>query len=294
MKRVLTAVVLIPLVLLVVFRAPLWLFALVVAGIVVLALHEYLNIAEAAGIKPFHQLTYLICILSVLRSALIAVSGDATIRLSPFTRPLDIVLGITLIIFGAALVFRKDLRNGLASVAASAFALTYIAGPLSLLIGLRRPFGKEAFVPFALFSTWAGDIAAYYVGRSFGKHKLAPIVSPGKTWEGAIASVIASVAAAIVFFHFVLSIDEWFQGRFDALAINSIRWLHVVCLGVLTNIAAQFGDLFESALKRGAGVKDSGTLLPGHGGLLDRIDALLFAIPMVWYYAAFIQPVMYK
>jgi phosphatidate cytidylyltransferase len=260
----------------------------------VLALHEYLNIAEAAGIRPFHRLTYFICILSVFPSALIAISGARTIPLSLFTRPLHVVLGITLIIFGAALVLRKELQNGLAAVGASMFALTYIAGPLTALIALRGPFGKEAFIPFVLFSTWAGDIAAYYVGRSLGKHKLAPIVSPGKTWEGAIASVIASVAISIVFFHFVFWIDQLFQGRLEAPAINSIRWLHVVCLGVLTNISAQFGDLFESALKRGAGVKDSGTLLPGHGGLLDRIDALLFAIPAVWYYATFIQPVMYK
>lgn len=292
MKRVLTAVVLIPVVLLVVFRAPLWLFALAVAGIIVLALHEYLNIADEAGIKPFHRLTYFICIVSVLRSALVS-AGERGI-LSQFTRSVNVLLGVTLIIFGAALVLRKDLANGLSAVAASVFALTYIAIPLSLLIALRGPFGKEAFIPFVLFSTWAGDIAAYYVGWSLGKHKLAPIVSPGKTWEGAIASVIASVAISVVFFHFVFWIDQLFQGSFDTPAINSIRWLHVISLGVLTNIAAQFGDLFESALKRGAGLKDSGTLLPGHGGVLDRIDALLFAIPVVWYYAAFIEPVMYR
>src|SRR5262249_42784887 len=148
---------------------------------------------------------------------------------------------------------------------------------------------QRILVILVLFSVWAGDIAAYYVGRGFGKHKLAPVVSPNKSWEGAIASVIGSIALTALVFHFQRQINGLLREEYWLFPYPSWgrqpSWVQIVLLGILTNVAAQFGDLFESALKRGAGVKDSGTLLPGHGGVLDRIDALLFAIPVVWYYA---------
>jgi phosphatidate cytidylyltransferase len=301
MKRVLTAVVLVPLVLLAVFRAPLWLFAVLVAAITVLALREYLGIAEAAGAKPSKWLTYIMALLP-FALALLGISkgpiheyGKASFDLL-FLLNWLMVLMAAAVVFGVPLIFRKDLRSGLASVASSILGLIYIAASLSLLVCLRVEQSTNILVIFVLFSVWAGDIAAYYVGRSFGKHKLAPIVSPNKTWEGAIASVLASVALAILVFHFQPQIGKLFKERywlfpypFQARA----SWVHIIVLGILTNVAAQFGDLFESALKRGANVKDSGTLLPGHGGILDRIDALLFAIPVVWYYAqltGFLQP----
>jgi phosphatidate cytidylyltransferase len=196
-------------------------------------------------------------------------------------------------IFGVLLVFRRDLRGGLASVAASIFGALYIGVSLSLLIVLQSSFVITLFL-FLLFSVWAGDIAAYYIGKNIGKHKLAPIVSPNKSWEGAIASVVASIAVAYLILHFHPQLIDFIlriEGaslKDRALFVQYLRpvpLIHIVSLGILTNVAAQFGDLFESALKRGAGVKDSGTLIPGHGGLLDRIDALLFAIPVVWYYA---------
>jgi phosphatidate cytidylyltransferase len=298
MKRVLTAVVLIPLVLLAVFRAPLWLFALLVAAIIVLALHEYLAIAEATGIKPFKWLTY---VMSLMPFVLLWISGLPGERhYAKFSVGLSLslewatVLLVAAIVFGIPLVFRKDLLGGMAAAGASLFGVIYIGGSLSLLVALRAD--HRVLVIFVLFSVWAGDIAAYYVGRSFGKHKLAPIVSPNKSWEGAVASVLASVAISILLFHFHTEISKlfadtdpmkvyWLFPIPTQLPAPRVLWIHVVALGVLTNVAAQFGDLFESALKRGAGVKDSGTLLPGHGGVLDRIDALLFAIPVVWYYA---------
>jgi phosphatidate cytidylyltransferase len=297
MKRVLTAVVLIPLVLLAVFRAPLWLFALLVAGIIVLALHEYLAIAEAAGIKPFKWLTYAVSVLPLvifcshwLIERAFGVRRYAEIPVDyAFFRTLSMVLILAPMILGIPLVFRKELRMGLASSAASVFGVLYVAASLSLLISLRASPTQRILVILVLFSVWAGDIAAFYVGRGFGKHKLAPVVSPNKTWEGAIASVIGSVALTALVFHFQRQISGLFREGYWLFPYPSWgrqpSWVHIVLLGILTNVAAQFGDLFESALKRGAGVKDSGTLLPGHGGVLDRIDALLFAIPMVWYYA---------
>ncbi len=302
MKRVLTAVVLIPVVLLIVFKASLWLFSVVVAAIIVLALHEYLGIVEAAGIKPFRRQTYALSLVPILLffymmwrtsnplsgrqywiyslGGYLLQSWWAFIALAP-------------LIFGVLLVFRKDLRDGLASVAASVFGALYIALSLSLLIVLQSSFQITLFL-FLLFSVWAGDIAAYYVGKNIGKHKLAPIVSPNKSWEGAIASVVASVTVAFLVMHFrpqimdfllrIEGADAPMRALYAAMSAP-IPAIHIICLGILTNVAAQFGDLFESALKRGAGVKDSGTIIPGHGGILDRIDALLFAIPVVWYYA---------
>jgi phosphatidate cytidylyltransferase len=302
MKRVLTAVALIPVVLLLVFRAPLWLFALVVAAIIVLALREYLDIAKAAGIKPFRCLSYVAALLPIgfFVYAILASSLHGNGRHYWFYSPEASMLAnwwnvalLAPVIFGIPLVFRKDLSGGLASSAASVFGVFYVGASLSALILLRSNSLQAILVVFVLFSVWAGDIAAYYVGKNFGRRKLAPIVSPNKSWEGAIASVVASVAMAFFVLHYRHDLNEWFSPagsfRFDFgtsyMPVGTIRPVHAIALGIITNIAAQLGDLFESALKRGAGVKDSGTLLPGHGGMLDRIDALLFAIPVVWYYA---------
>lgn len=297
MKRVLTAVVLIPLVLLVVFEAPLWLFTLIVGLVVLLCLHEYLGILERYGITPVRWPAYLVSILLIVAKFVsIASVFNPDIRRYAInlwiTENLHLaVLLLMPLIFGIPVVFRRDMRMALAASATSAFGVTYIAMSLMLLISMRWTWETGVLTIFVLLSVWAGDIAAYYVGRSLGRHKLAPVVSPNKTWEGAIASIVASVAVALLVFHF----HEPIQGLLKPLPFSfytplsgappSRSVIYLVILGVVTNVAAQFGDLFESALKRGAQVKDSGSLLPGHGGMLDRVDALLFAIPAAWYYA---------
>jgi phosphatidate cytidylyltransferase len=290
MKRVLTAVVLIPLVLLIVFKAPLWLFALVLAAIAMLTLHEYLGIMRSYGVEPVSWLTYVVSICLILgllylgtEFAYMGLQWGWAILFSPA------LIFVLPVIFGIPLVFRREMRMALPAAASSAFAVLYVGLSIGLLIPLRHSPGNEFLVPFVLFSVWGGDIAAFYVGRSIGRHKLAPVVSPNKSWEGAIASVLASVGVAALVFLYRHSINSLFTPHHDVpIAFSTtLSWRSVLVLGVLTNVAAQFGDLFESALKRGANVKDSGTLLPGHGGMLDRIDALLFAIPTVWYYATF-------
>ncbi|HEY1528071.1 MAG TPA: phosphatidate cytidylyltransferase [Candidatus Angelobacter sp.] len=304
MKRVLTAVVLIPVVLVIVFKAPLWLFVPVVGVFTVIGLREYLSMVEASGLKAFRWPTYVLGLLPL--AALLAVSLPEIWH--PHYVPLDLpyqsdLLPLWLAIcfiapatFGAMLVFRKELRTGMASVSACVFGIFYVALPLSLTVDLRDNPSQRFLLIFILFSVWAGDIAAYYVGKNFGRRKLAPIVSPNKSWEGAIASVVASVGMAALVFHFQNQITELFSGEsglwkptFPASPYFRIPWGHVVALGIITNIAAQFGDLFESAVKRGVGVKDSGTLLPGHGGLLDRVDALLFAFPVVMFYVDVVE-----
>jgi phosphatidate cytidylyltransferase len=286
MKRVLTAVALIPVVLLILFKAPWPLFVMVVAAIIILTLREYLNVTEEYGIKPLRWMTYLISVLVVLAFTLYNFPW-----LAPwFLKDVLTLTGLAYlspVIFGMAVIFRKDMQMVVPAAAMSAFGVVYIAVSLGLLIRLRHLPQAEYLIVFILLSVWGGDIAAYYVGKNFGRHKLAPVVSPNKSWEGAIASAVASVGIALLVFHYRLYISALFTHEPGGLTLDpeSLGVMAIVLLGLVTNVAAQSGDLFESALKRGAGVKDSGTLLPGHGGLLDRIDALLFAVPVVWYYA---------
>jgi len=284
MKRLLTAVVLVPLVLLAVFRAPWWLLPILIALVIVLALHEYLKIVRAYEIKPVAWAVYPAGILIVVVMAAGTIFGDF------------LASGGWGILFLLALacalpvIFRKDLRGALLAAAASGFAIVYIAFPMALVF--RARFQDPSFLIFILFSVWAGDIAAYYVGSLIGRHKLAPVVSPKKSWEGAVASLAASIGMAFLVFRFGNVIGHYVTGESLESFIGMggpYPWKFLIFLGLVTNIAAQTGDLFESALKRGAQIKDSGSLLPGHGGVLDRIDALLFAIPVAWYYASIVQ-----
>jgi phosphatidate cytidylyltransferase len=158
-----------------------------------------------------------------------------------------------------------SLRDVLPQVACAFLGAFYTFAPWRMSALLRTESVHLLF--FALALNWAGDSIAYYVGRRFGKHALAPIVSPKKSWEGAVASVAGSVVFGLLYL-----------GHF----LPQIAWWNVIFISIMANIAGQFGDLAESAMKRGAGVKDSGRLLPGHGGILDRVDSTLFAVPVVY------------
>ena len=161
----------------------------------------------------------------------------------------------------------------------SLFALIYIGLSLATLPLLWiQPDGPSLLI-FLFCIVWTGDVAALYVGRNFGRRKLAPRISPNKTWEGSAASVAgsSSFAAALV------ALARELESRSISglhFAGPLVPWLG---LAIVFNLFAQVGDLVESAIKRGAGVKDSGIMLPGHGGILDRIDALLLAAPALWY-----------
>ncbi len=176
------------------------------------------------------------------------------------------------------IAFRAPLERVLLDTSASVFALLYIGmAMITLPLILAQEQGPSLLL--LLFCVvWSGDIAALYVGRSFGRRKLAPRLSPNKTWEGSVASVAGSmIVAALLFLLAMLMARHSLTGLSYGGSLG-----HWLLLAVLLNIAAQVGDLVESALKRGANVKDSGTLLPGHGGVLDRIDALLLAAPVLW------------
>lgn len=193
-------------------------------------------------------------------------------------RPGDLLPAFSaLVVF--ALVFslrHDDLHQILPGVACEFFGALYTFIPWRFAVDLRNVSAHLLF--FSLALNWVGDTAAYYAGRKFGRHRLAPVVSPKKSWEGATASVIGSVIFGVLYL-----------GKFEP----AFPWWGVTLMATLANIAGQFGDLAESAIKRGAGVKDSGTLLPGHGGVLDRLDSSLFALPAVYLLYVLIRSIFY-
>jgi phosphatidate cytidylyltransferase len=290
LKRVLTAVVLIPLVLLLVLRAPIPVLAFVAAVIALLAIYELLKLSEAYGIKPLRAPTF---VFAGLLFVLIGVEPPATDLLSTagFTYFALSFAVLGPFIFLVAAMYRNDLASGLPAASLSAFAFTFIAVPMASLVQLRQQWQGSFLLLYLLLVVWAGDIFAYFIGKSIGRHRMAPRVSPHKTWEGALASVVASIAVGIGMFHYAVPISrallaahliELRDGVFNAPS----SLIPILALSIVLNAAAQLGDLAESLIKRGANAKDSGRILPGHGGMLDRIDALLFATPVLWCYAA--------
>jgi phosphatidate cytidylyltransferase len=187
---------------------------------------------------------------------------------------------------------RESLATGYPAAAASTFGFAYIALPLAMLVQLRQQWAGAFLILYLLLVVWSGDIFAYFVGKSMGRHLMAPRISPKKTWEGAAASLIASLAVGGSLFYYASQVSTAFlqwgliQRRDGMFGLERPALLPILLLTAALNIAAQLGDLVESIIKRGAGVKDSGSILPGHGGMLDRIDALLFAAPVLWIWAA--------
>jgi phosphatidate cytidylyltransferase len=246
MKRVLTAAVLGPLVLYVVLAGPPWSFFLVISVVAALCYWEYSAIAGIPRVEAVAGIA----------------AGTLLFHLQGTTALLALIL---LPLLALAMAMRsRDLSHILPDTATQTFGLLYIYG------AWRTAFGLHAISPywltFGLMVNWIGDSGAYYFGRNFGRHKLAPIVSPGKSWEGAAASLVVSVLFGVFVLPRFVSIGLW----------------QAAVVSVVANVAGQIGDLAESAIKRGAGVKDSGTLLPGHGGMLDRVDSSLFSLPVLY------------
>jgi phosphatidate cytidylyltransferase len=267
MKRILTAVILAPLVLALVFLGPKWLITIFVAAVAMLAAWEFLALTEHRGARPPRIATV------VVLAALFAGNyqwPDETVTL----------FGLLCIILLIYCTFRSPMDRMLADATSSIFALFYLGLTLIPLPMLREAAHGPSLLVFLFLVVWAGDTAAMYTGRTIGKHKLAPALSPNKTWEGSIGSVLGSVAVAGILLGLSSYLASWNSVK---LNYSDEIWWYWLVLAVVVNVAAQVGDLAESALKRSAGVKDSGTLLPGHGGVLDRIDALLLAAPVLWY-----------
>ena len=292
LKRVLTAVVLIPLVLLLVLRAPVPVVALVAALVALLTVQELLKLAESYGIRPLRWPTYIFVGLFFLLLAVNPGNDKPLLSTAIFVYSAGFAAALAPFVFLTVAMRRADLSTAFPAAIVSAFSFAYVALPLGFLVQLREQWSGAFLLLYLLLLVWAGDIFAYFVGRSLGRHLMSPRISPKKTWEGALASMLASLVVGMLLYNYALPISTFLlnmhliERRDGFFALQKPPLAPALLLSAAINIAAQLGDLVESLIKRGAGVKDSGTILPGHGGMLDRIDALLFAAPVLWYYAA--------
>lgn len=262
MQRILTAAVLLPLALAAVFLLP---AALFLAGLVVVvgwAAFEYLRLTRRWA--PQAPLGWL---LVLVPASILALAPDAWGGGAPPTGAGALLVAGTLLFVGLptiVLVGRTPIHEAVPAIGILAFGLPYFVVPA---VSLYRLWALDVSALLLLLAVvWLGDSAAYYFGSRWGRHRLAPVVSPKKSWEGAVANLVVAVAAGVVWSVLCL-------GRVDP---------RILAVTAVTSVAAQVGDLVESLIKRAAHVKDSGALLPGHGGVLDRVDALLFAAPVMW------------
>ncbi|HJT01737.1 MAG TPA: phosphatidate cytidylyltransferase [Terriglobales bacterium] len=291
-RRIATAAILIPVVLLIVLRAPVPLLSAVVAIVAMLTTHEFLQIAQHYRVQPLWKPTYVYVAVLFLFLALNAISGKPLIATSSFIVAMGFSAVLAPFVFLVIAMGRTDFSAALPAAAASAFAFGYIALPLGFLVQVRQQWAGAILLVYLLLVVWAGDTTAYFVGRAFGRHLMTPRVSPKKTWEGAVGSMLGSLVVGWAFLANAQPVSSallqahLIQRRDGYFALQPWPLVTILLLSAVINVAAQLGDLVESLIKRGAGVKDSGALLPGHGGMLDRIDALLLAAPVIWFYAA--------
>ena len=273
--RLLTAAVLIPVVVALVWWAPAILLAGIAAVVAILALVEFLNLGERIGLRGFQLWTYFCTVLifyaqfSLGRVETHSFAGGVSMVRDATGGTLSVEAALLIFLFGCVilgLLTKRPLHEVLPAISIGSAALLFVVLPFSYIVRLDEiePVGRQ-LVLFTLVLVWAGDMLAYVVGKSLGRVPMAPALSPKKTWEGALGNILASMIVAVLF-------AKWMQT--DVITL-------LVIAGV-ANIAGQAGDLIESAYKRGAAVKDSGGLLPGHGGMLDRIDSLILATPAVW------------
>lgn len=258
-QRVLTSIVAIPIVLVFVWFGGWWAFA-ASALVVVLGINELHTMMIHEGYHPMIGVSLVLSLLFLLAAMF------PQLRLTL----LEIGLSIAVLISFPLLFFRKKLEGAMIDWSLTLAIAIYLGWPLSLFPQLRGY--QVGFSPgfwwvlIVLLGVWGFDTGAFFTGRFFGRHKLAPKISPAKTWEGVIGGMIFSIAFSLLLTVIPLKIP----------------WYFAIVLGILIGVAATLGDLAESLIKRQTHVKDSGHFMPGHGGILDRVDSLLFAVIVVF------------
>lgn len=265
-KRWITGIVALPFLVYLIYAGGI-LFALMIAVASVLALWEYFRISFNAAEKNLRQIVSIIGYLTALAMVLVAYRYSAEMLVA--------MTGANIILSSFAfLLFYKTNPQMIESIRMQVQGVIYIPLSLSILILIRNGADGISWIFFLLVIVFAGDTSAFYFGTYFGRHKLCPAISPGKTIEGSIGGFLANILVG---------------SGFKFLLFPHLSWGICFLFFILIGLAGQAGDLFESALKRMAGVKDSGNILPGHGGILDRIDALLFAIPVMYVFLIYAQ-----
>jgi len=259
-QRVITALWGIPLVVVAVwFDGPLPWFTILAAVAGLLACLEFYRVSGVSNVLP-------LAIFGLVVTVLFIGYPHCT-----FASALPVLLTAAVVLSLIILVVMRKREGIFSNWAWMMGSILYIGWLLSLLVTIRLDAGRD-WLYLVLFATFASDTSAYFIGKAFGKHKLAPGISPGKTWEGAVAGVVGAVVICLLFM-----LDTPLQLPFG--------YGHAVILGVLISVFGQLGDLVESLFKRSFGAKDSGGIMPGHGGILDRLDSLLFAGAVVYGYS---------
>jgi phosphatidate cytidylyltransferase len=262
LRRLYTAAVLIPTVYVIIVHLAPWALTLLLIAVGSIALLELYRISFQSRLN--HVLVgvgSVTFILTIARSHL------------SLTLP-ELLLGGVLVMAVTASFIATSAAHRWQDALIAVFGVLYVGVPLSTVVSTRTLPAGEFLILFLAVVTWASDTGAYYVGTLWGKHPLMPSISPKKTMEGVLGGLVLAVAAALL-------AHWWFASQ--------LSWSDAVMLGVLLTITGLIGDLFESVIKRRTGVKDSGGILPGHGGMLDRIDSLLFTAPTFYYYVAYVR-----
>jgi phosphatidate cytidylyltransferase len=271
-QRIITALWGIPLLLAFIWFDTSWfpLIIFLVAAFAAIGALEFYRLAALSGGQPLTLFGIVWTLLFIASAHL-----DATYEVSYLAPSL---LGSAIVLPLVWLFFVPPKGRALVSWAWTLAGILYMGWMLGHYVALRELDQGKGWVIFALFSTFACDTAAFFIGRTWGRRPLAPTISPGKTWEGAVGGFMAALAAALILYTLL-----------DVTGLSlPISYAQTILLGCLIGLFAQLGDLLESLLKRRAGVKDSGSLIPGHGGILDRIDSLVFIGVIVYYYVIWV------
>lgn len=277
-QRVISATVLIPALICIIWFAPFWLFTLIFGIIILLGVYEFYKIVRYIDIRPFVKVGLTVTAIFITYAYFIDHPNlNSSVNLLPS-------MGAAVALSYFVISYLHGIRKWPSATIVirwlwTVAGIVYVGWLGSHFILIRTIGGRDIgwrWVMLALFATFAADTFAYFIGRAFGKHKMAPSISPGKTWEGAVGGFAAGLGATVLLAYILKPFKPF-----------TIDW-RLILLGCLIPVVALLGDLVESKFKRNIGVKDAGSVIPGHGGILDRLDSILFVVVVVYYYVIWV------
>jgi len=264
LKRMLTILVAVPVIFLCTYFGGIPFFILVTA-LAIVSLNEFYNLLKSKGLSPYYTIGNLFTLL-------IIILVQFTLKHPNWEPVSSALLTLAVITNFTAAIFVRRTAMATANIATTLLGMLYVGWLFSYLVLLRALTPHGAYLFFLMITIWAADTVAFLVGTKLGKRQLSPYISPKKTVEGAVIGFIVAVIASFIF------------GIIKEQSLLPVNYIHYIILGAIIGIFAQISDLSESIIKRDAGVKDSSNLVPGHGGVLDRMDSFIFTAPVVYYY----------